>query len=488
MGNILKFITKNWLWLILGSVFLVLFVVVIIFSILWGDTHDFDRWLRVSQDDQDDCINGEFCPFCSTECICEFGWKGKHCNQKNYTGTFYPVNWWDMESMECFNQGVLSEEACMTGCENDDQCKGYTWNPCETELPSCCIEPAWPCLLLRREIEELPTCCTGESPNPSCCIPQCKHIKNFNGFDKPAFLTMYERSNEMVIYRRSIEDIPPPVSQRILYVKNGAKCFGYLCTYNEEYGLVWTDDFMHSQVVETIDEIIHDALPTWNENGDWQGIVPETMGDYSKLPSKLGDVLEITELPFLQMKKLFETTTPKIDSMTVACSRSTMYTMMTPTDYHNWTYDGKSLIQIKKDYSLEFLEPGEIPKKYDTIILTMPMYMRKSLPRLLTNAFNLLKDGGHMITRTQFWPFVNSTVVTNYCMAAGMAKWKFASEFGALFTPVHFKADPMLSEPCVGSCDSPEPMPFKNTECWAWYPGFYHPEHVGQWFSFIGKK
>lgn len=485
--TVLQFIKRNIIWIIIGIILLILLILALIFGIVWGDVHDFDRLIIFDKDDIENCVNGEFCGFCSKKCICEFGWKGENCDMLINDTVFYPMNWWNMDSMECVNQGNLMEFECRSTCASDPECKAYTWNPCDSELPSCCSTPDWPCPETRRKINNGPTCCYGTGPNPSCCVPQCKHIKNFNGYTRPFFINSYERTGDPFPTRRNIESEHILLSQQFLYIKNGVKCFGYLCTYNDEYGLVFVDDIVYLNIVNTMNEIIEDGLEFWNIFGNWQDLIPDTMENYDVLPSSLGNVLEITELPFLQMKRIFNTTSPSISSMTVASSRGIMYSMILNTDY-NYEYDGHTLEIIDKDYSLEFLDPNTITEKYNTIILIMPLYMRKSLPKLLTNSFNLLKDGGRIIIRGQNWDFINSTVIINWCMAAGMAKNKFTSEYFDLFKELHFEEDLALKEPCEGVCEDPSPFPFKNTECWSWFDVFYHPNHMGKWFSFIGKK
>lgn len=483
--------------------------------------------------DSSKCINGEYCGFCDDKCICKFGWMDEFCDKLKYNDTWYPFEWKDDTSRSEWFEGDQTFEDCMQFCEDDPTCRAFHWTETKYCLP----------ILLKRSLEET------ENGPP---LGTCARIRNYENFVNPLFVVEYDifcyppfiikrsltntiatnsrqkeynfyKSKQCFLLQKAIEselsenDRSPlqcirkddnsnsnrksiqirkelqngpmliEVQEKLLYIKNGVNCFGYICYYNNDYGLVWIDSQIYKYITGVRAKITVDEFESWTQCGNWQDEVPEKMGNYSSLPSDLGKVLEITVSPYLQMKRIFETTGATVKSISVANEYGDMLKDINGSEY-GYTYMEKDLFVIKHDYSEQYFPPEYMDLRYDTIILPIAMYSRQSLPVLLTNVYNLLNPDGIVIIRDQYWNYTNSEKLTNLCMGAGMVTRKFANNFMDLFTQMYYEEDDPMYEPVGLNCITPDPIPGKSSSCWNWDYSYEHPEHMGLWYSFIGKK
>ena len=410
--------------------------------------------------DSEYCVNGEYCEFCEDLCTCFYGWTGELCDTLIENGTYYETNWWNYKSryighpVSIIPYGINQHE-CSLLCEDDIECDGYVYNPCfnHTVYPEC------------------------NTFNEECCITECKFLKPYIGYDRPWLIVKYESITEVqpLVLRRgvettenskSVESVGYPPSQEWVYLKNGIKCFGYICQYNDNYGLVYVDEITYRERRRDMDTIIILSYMSVF-NPDWHF-------ELLNITAKNKDILEITEMPYLQSLKAF----PDND-ITVMSSRSELFSSMTNSDFYNTNITTKEL-----DLSVSLVIPE---KKYDIVILTFSLYGRKSLPVLLTNAYNHLKSGGKIFIRDKFYSYINSTVLTNYCMAAGMPKKKFLTDYFKKFEELEYWESEEEIEPEQTQTQN-SPYQLKNNFCWLYNDDYYAPGHTGKWFIFVGKK
>jgi len=105
--------------------------------------------------------------------------------------------------------------------------------------------------------------------------------------------------------------------------------------------------------------------------------------------------------------------------------------------------------------------------------------------------YNKIKPGGYIVMLEKHYSEINDNEIYNKCMFAGMPKKKYTEEFMSLFTEVHYVEYDDEVEP---NFEESNTTPFAPRSAWCWMPdGFLeedivHPEHVGNWFLFVGKK
>jgi len=436
-------IKTNWVKIFFWALFFVVAIISMILSITSGSVWFFQKHHIYTPSD---CINGISCPFCDDKCICKFGWSGVSCNTLTDDYPFYDQFWWNLGSLDLETQGTLNLTACNASCTSNTTCKGYIWNPCNLVI------------------------------NETECLSICYHLVNYLFLPRPFIDVYYEKLN-------NTNTTGLPISQGFLYIKNGINCYGLICGYNDKYGLAFTDSLTYQYAREQSNSFLLtvdgcDTCDTWQDDG----VVK--MGSYRRTGRKLGRILEITELPFLQLKRILDLTgslAKEFDSMSVACTRAEFFSGVTEFDY-TYTKLGKSLNFISIDLSKQVVDFTIIPK-FDTVILTAPLYGRENLPLLLSNAFNLLDDGGTMIIRAQYWTVINATVIQNKCSAAGMVKQQFVDDYLSWFTRLLYVEDDPEEEPFInGTYPNSVPFVFKNTECWNFVDEFHPPGHTGVWF------
>lgn len=399
--------------------------------------------------------NGISCPFCvDTKCICNMGWTGDDCTEKIFSEDDYeyiPVSLWDYDSLARETNGNLNTTQCGDACFNTSTCKGYTWNPCDTVIGDLCVQ-------------------------------ECEFIEAYAYFNQSIYITYYQRINETA-------------SQKWLYIKNNftteeTTCFGLVCYYNSKYGLTNVDDLTYENAKYTTNTLLQ-SLPTCANCTIWRDQIADKMGDYTKMKTQLGNVLEITELPYLELANLLNQSLEhkkEFVSMTVACTKYAFYKDIHDFDY-NLIINNKGLNFLTEDLSKRVIDYTTCTR-YDTIVMIMPFYLRKNIPLLLTNAYNMLNDNGYIIIRGDYWTNINYTSLYNSCSAAGMITEELWHDFKVLFKTIHYVEDDPDIEPYeeTGSYPDPTPFPYKNTDCWNWNDYYYHPYHEVVWFSFIGKK
>ena len=181
-------------------------------------------------------------------------------------------------------------------------------------------------------------------------------------------------------------------------------------------------------------------------------------------------------MPYLQTPLLF----PDND-LTVISSRAELFKTLINSDYNESKYN-----IVDMDLSTGLVKTEE---KFDIVILPLSLYARKSLPNLLSNAYNYLKPRGIMAIRDKYYTYINSTSHVNWCMSAGMPKKKLMEDFFAKFKKVvKLEEDETEIEPEKLFIEN-NPLKLKNEDCWV-YDGndYYHPNHEGNWFLFIGVK
>lgn len=387
--------------------------------------------------DSEYCENGEYCDFCEVKCICFYGWSGKQCDTLIENGTFYESNWWNYASLRLRNPEYgLNKSQCALLCKEDIECLGYTYNPLFNDTS----------------------------------YSECKHLQPSSGYDKPWLIVGYERiPEEPQVLRRNIEEIedymdPPP--QEWLYLKNGIECFGYTCHYNDDYGLVYVDEITYRKKREVIDKfIISTYLWIFELNYHLNSI---------NITASNKDILEISEMPYLQSLIVF----PDNDIIAMS-SRAELFSSMLGSDFSN-----PNITTLERDLSVSLIVPE---KQYDIVLLTFSLYGRKSLPTLLANAYNHLKDGGKIFIRDKYYSYINSTVLTNWCMAAGMAKEKLLTDYFKKFKKLEYWESEEEMEPEDVWAEN-DPFKLKNNVCWLYNDDYYHPGHTGKWFVFVGKK
>lgn len=414
--------------------------------------------------------HGEYCPFCTTKkCICSDPWYGPTCatatSCSNSTNCF-PNTYYDWESARSVYMGQISETACREACYLDTTCKGYMIDPCPIPLLSNCTYPG-----------ELNCCNATTYPEAICCSPQCRHIKNYVGYNKPLYVTGYQRvpNNESNI----------PRSEKILYPRIDKESFGYISTYDKDYGIVYVDEIVKEYSDYHMDLIMTGSLVNISLNTGFYDSLPSKFGYYAQMRNYIGNLLEITDMPFLHMKRFLNYKNTSVGTITVASARGDHFKTISITDYYNYQFLTKELKVEDIDYGEEIIEPHDF---YDTILLTVSMYTRSSISKLLTNAYNRLNNGGYLIIVDQIWSEINEYALENWCMGAGMAKDLFMTEYLAQMQsfPRYSASDASKVEPEV--IESGQPFPLKSTQCWGWDPLFVHPNHTGKWIYIMAKK
>jgi hypothetical protein len=442
----------------------------------------------------DNCENnGEYCRDCETSCICILGYEGEVCEDKK-NATYNPVTYFDDISGTIVLIGTTNSTECEDLCTKDgDNCTAYGYRP-----------SGWvpPFPIRRTFVEE----------------GLCTQVHNFQTgegvqLDKPLFSTTFEEiQDELIILRRGGEGIQDyPIDY--LVVKTGQDCYGYLCHYHEKYGIVWVDDKTYEDSKNFVfTEIVHGGIgPIWYDD------LVEIFGNYSGIGKNLGGVLEVTDYPYLHVKRMVDYRNFSFDTLTIAARHGDFYDQQPWVDYDNFD---KTL--ILSDLSVDYVVETE---KYDTIILTMAMYNKKSLPRLITNVYDLLKPGGIIVMNDRYWTYINQTGIRNHCMAAGMPTKNFTMEFLDLFEEILFlHSEPFVEPEEIGPprrggsgekgpiwerlnggekerrnggenerrCGDPD-HPFNYMDDGCWYIGlgetyYYYPNHEFEWFVFIGRK
>lgn len=439
----------------------------ILFALLLANDYIINGFFSTTRSDYIDsyCDHGDYCPFCDDDekCICSKGWYGTRCEIKRAIENVYDGPFFNWESKEKIYKGQLSYEECKAASDNDIDAKGFSFDPCS-----------------KPHVDDE-------------CTYQCLHIKTFKSFMKPFIVLGYETKKngiEMPVTlppqeskRREIF-IDPTISQSWMFLKKGIECIGYLCTYNEKYGSVWVDGLLYENTNAHLDDIMFDQTLNWTDNIKWYDDLVNKFDGYNKLPSDLGDILEVTEMPFYQVVRVLNNTRFKYKSVTISSGRANTYKTKGDTDTYankyNYELDPRELSTFK--YSRKYQT-----KKYDTIFLTLALYGRLSLSRLLSNVYNLLNLGGHIIIVDHSWNYINSTVLNNWCMGAGMAKNKYLSNYRSLYTQEYLLEGPIIDHPC-NRTDLEIPFPYKGCQCWGWNEAFLLPGHKTNWFYYIGKK
>ena len=381
---------------------------------------------------------GEFCPTCPEDnCVCKMGWGGEYCNQQN-TGVYYPQTYWNRDSERLSypnGEPVLTEVNCKAQCALESTCKASIWNSCWDTHDEC----------------------TAES-DVDCCIPRCMFLKNKLGMNVPYFKLGYEQLPQ-----------DGEQSQEKMYVKVGTDCIGYQCYYNEKYGLVHVHEIQESHA---------DWVGSQIETFVFQDIYNQSWFDSNKKPESLPQnpksILEVNEMPYLQSTRWFDH-----EKITVVSSSASRNKALVGTDLFN-----TSIKIIESDWSYHIAYPPQ--QKYDLIVVVGGMYGRRSLPKLMTNIYNHLEDGGVIYIRQKVYTHINSSVLHNNWVQAGLPKTKFIEGFLSLFDQLEKETFHEELEP---SEQTMSPFLLKNNICWEWNDeDYYHPGHSGKWFYFVGKK